>query len=101
MASAVTTRILKGALVSAVAALGLGFTIAESQPYSDENPDAPTYTTARGGTVYVHAYYRERGPSGAPIVTLQARRVLPIADLDLNTGYGRHIMRERVRRAAT
>ena len=99
MASAITTRILRSAVVSAVAALGLGFTVAQAQPYYDEYPD--TYTTASGVTVYAHPYRQERSPIGAPIERLQVSRVVPVDDLDLNTGYGRHIMRERVQRAAS
>ena len=98
MASAITTRILRGAAVSAIAALGLGFTVAQAQPYYD-NPDG--YDSASGVTVYAHPYHQERSPIGAPIETLQVSRVVPVDDLDLSTGYGRHIMRERVRRAAS
>ena len=111
MASAITTRILRGVAVSAVAALGLGFTAAQAQPYYDEYPDtyssapAPaydeTYDTASGVTVYAHPYRQERSPIGAPIETVQVQRVVDTSDLDLNTGYGRHIMRQRVRAAAS
>jgi UrcA family protein len=31
---------------------------------------------------------------------VRVSRVVPVDDLDLNTGYGQHILRERVRRAA-
>ncbi len=102
MASALTTRILRGSLVSAVAALGLSFT-AHAQPYYDQYPDtyADTYDTASGVTVYAHPYRQERAPNGAPIETVRVSRVVPVDDLDLNTGYGRHIMRQRVRAAAS
>src|SRR5215469_5959528 len=108
MASALTTRILRGTVISAVAALGLGFTIAQAQPYYDQYPDdtyAPApdsyaYDYAPGVTVRAHPYRQERSAIGAPIETLQVSRVVPVDDLDLNTGYGQHIMRERVRRAA-
>ena len=98
MASALMTRILRGSIVSAVAALGVSFTAAQAQPYYDQGPD--TYTYANGVTVYAHPYRQERGPTGAPIETVQASRVVDVSDLDLGTGYGRHIMRERVRIAA-
>ena len=98
MASALSTRILRGSIVSAVAALGLSFA-AQALPYDYQYPDA--YTTASGVTVYAHPYRQERSPIGAPIETLQVSRVVPVDDLDLNTGYGRHIMRERVRHAAS
>jgi UrcA family protein len=97
MASALLTRILRGSAVSAVAALGLSFTAAQAQPY-DAYPDA--YPAASGVTVYAHPYRQERSAIGAPIETLQVSRVVPVDDLDLNTGYGQHILRERVRRAA-
>src|SRR6185437_678302 len=100
MASAITTRILRGAVVSAVAALGLGFTVAQAQPYYDDYR-ADAYTTASGVTVYAHPYRQERAPNGAPIEMVRVSRVVPVGDLDLSTGYGQHIMRERVRRAAT
>jgi UrcA family protein len=99
MASAITSRILRGSLVSAVAALGLSFTAAQAQPYYDQ-PDSYT-PYADGVTVYAHPYRQERAPNGAPIETVQVARVVDVSDLDLDTGYGRHIMRERVRRAAT
>ncbi len=98
MASALPTCILRGSLISAVAALGLSFTAAQAQPYYDQ-PDS--YTYANGITVYAHPYHQERAPNGAPIETVQVARVVDVSDLDLDTGYGRHIMRERVRRAAT
>ena len=98
MASAFTSRILRGSLISAVAALGLSFTTAQAQPYY-EQPDA--YTYANGVTVYAHPYRQERAPNGAPIENVQVSRVVDVSDLDLDSGYGRHIMRERVRRAAT
>ena len=105
MASAITTRILRGALVSAVAALGLGLTAAQAQPYYDQYPDnyqsPDAYDTASGVTVYAHPYRQERAPNGAPIETVRVSRVVPVDDLDLSTGYGRHVMRERIRRAAT
>ena len=97
MASALSTRILRGSIVSAVAALGLSFA-AQAQPY-DQYPE--TYTTATGVTVYAHPKRQERSPIGAPIENLQVSRVVDISDLDLETGYGRHIMRERVRHAAS
>jgi UrcA family protein len=99
MASALTSRILRGSLISAVAAIGLSFTTAQAQPYDDQNADA--YTYANGITVYAHTYHQERAPNGAPIETVQVARVVDVSDLDLDTGYGQHIMRERVRRAAT
>ena len=103
MASAINIRILRGAVVSAAAALGLGLTVAQAQPYYDydQYPEYPAYDVAPGVTVYAHPYRQERGPSGAPIETVRVSRVVPVDDLDLNTGYGRHIMRERVSRAAT
>jgi UrcA family protein len=106
MSGATTTRILRGSLISVVAALGLSFTAAHAQPYYDQYPDtyAPspdTYTTADGVTVYAHPYRSERAPNGAPIETVQASRFVNVSDLDLDTGYGRHILRERVERAAS
>ena len=99
MASALMSRILSGSLISAVAALGLSFTTAHAQPYYDEGPDA--YDYANGVTVYAHPYRQERAPNGAPIENVQVSRVVDVSDLDLDSGYGRHIMRERIRRAAT
>ena len=108
MTGALTTRILRGSLFGAVAALGLSFTAAHAQPYYDDYPqpynnDYPSdaYTTANGVTVYAHPYHQERAPNGAPIETLQASRFVDISDLDLDTGYGRHVMRQRIERAAT
>lgn len=103
MASALTSRILRGSVISAVAALGLSFTAANAQPYYDQYPDnGYAYDYAPGITVYARPYGARRAPfTGAPIERLTASRVVPIDDLDLSTGYGRHIMRERVRRAAT
>jgi UrcA family protein len=98
MASALTSHILRGSIISAVAALGLSFT-AQAQPYDDQGPDA--YTYANGVTVYAHPYRQERAPNGAPIENVQVSRVVDVSDLDLDTGYGRHILRERVRHAAT
>jgi UrcA family protein len=98
MASALTSRILSGSIISAVAALGLSFTAAQAQPY-DNQPDA--YTYANGVTVYAHPYHQERAPNGAPIENVQVSRVVDVSDLDLGTGYGQHILRERVRHAAS
>jgi len=105
MSGATTTRILHGSLVSVVAALGLSFTAAHAQPYYDQYPSAypqypDTFTTADGVTVYAHPYRQERAPNGAPIETVRASRFVDISDLDLDTRYGRHVMRERVQRAA-
>jgi UrcA family protein len=106
MSGAITTRILRGSLVSAIAALGLSFTAAHAQPYYDRYGNAypaypeDTYTTANGVTVYAHPYSSRRAPNGAPIETVQASRYVDVSDLDLANGYDRHIMRERVRRAA-
>jgi UrcA family protein len=97
MASALTSRILRGSLISAVAALGLSFTAAQAQPYYGDEPDAYSYAPG----VTVTAPHRERSSIGAPIETVRVSRVVDVSDLDLGTGYGRHIMRERVRRAAT
>jgi UrcA family protein len=101
MTSALTSRILRGSLISAVAALGLSFTAAQAQPYYSDEPDAYSYDYAPGVTVYAHPYRQERSPIGAPIETVRISRVVDVSDLDLGTGYGRHVMRERVRRAAT
>ena len=102
MASALMSRILRGSVISAVAALGLSFTAAQAQPYYDQTdaygPDS--YNYANGITVYAHPYRQRRAPNGAPIVTMTSSRVVPIDDLDLGTGWGRHIMRQRVERAA-
>lgn len=105
MASALMSRILRGSVISAVAALGLSFTAAHAQPYYaqpyyDQYPDTYTYTDANGITVYAQPYNAPRAPNGAPIVPLTASRIVPIDDLDLSTGYGRYVMRERVERAA-
>ena len=103
MDSALTTRILRGCVVCAVAALGLSLTAAHAQPYYDQYPEAHypnTYAYAPGVTVRAHPYRQERAPNGAPIDNVQVTRVVDVSDLDLGTGYGRHIMRERVRRAA-
>lgn len=117
MASALMSRILRGSAVAAVAALGLSFTAAYAQPYDYDYPDdtyapAPAYPddtyapapdaydTAPGITVYAHPYSGRRAPNGAPIVHMSASRVVPIDDLDLGTGYGRYVMRQRVQRAA-
>ena len=97
MTSALTSRILRGSLISAVVALGLSFTAAQAQPYYADEPDAYSYAPG----VTVTAPHRERAPNGAPIETVRVTRVVDVSDLDLGTGYGRHIMRERVRRAAT
>lgn len=97
MTSALASRILRGSLISAVAALGLSFTAAQAQPYYGDEPD--TYNYAPGVTVT--APHRERGIDGAPIETVRVSRVVDVSDLDLGTGYGRHVMRERVRRAAS
>jgi UrcA family protein len=109
------SRILRGSAVSAVAALGLSFTAAQAQPYYDDYsdtyapapddtyapaPDAYAYDTAPGITVYAHPYRQPRASNGAPIVHMTASRVVPIDDLDLGTGYGRYVMRQRVERAA-
>ena len=99
MASALTSRILRGSVISAVAALGLSFTTAQAQPYNEQGPDA--YTYANGVTVYAHPYRQERAPNGAPIENVQVSRVVNVSDLDLGTGYGQHILRERVRNAAS
>jgi UrcA family protein len=99
MASALTSRSLRGTVISAVAALGLSFTAAQAQPYDDQGPDA--YTYANGVTVYAHPYRQERAPNGAPIENVRVSRVVDVSDLDLDTGYGQHVLRERVRNAAT
>ena len=108
MASALTSRILRGSAIAAVATLGLSFTAANAQPYYNDDPDntyapapdAYAYDYAPGITVYAHPYRGRRAPNGAPIVHMSASRVVPIDDLDLGTGYGRHVMRERIQRAA-
>jgi UrcA family protein len=101
MASDLTRRILRGSVISAVAALGLSFTAAQAQPYYDEYPsDAYAYSTANGVTVYARPYRSERAPNGAPIERVSVSRTVDVSDLDLDSGYGRHIMRERVQRAA-
>lgn len=97
MATTITSRILRGSLISAVAALGLSFTAAQAQPYYDDQPDAYSYAPG----VTVTAPHRERSWNGAPIETVRVSRVVDVSDLDLGSGYGRHIMRERVRRAAS
>jgi UrcA family protein len=81
-----------------VAALGLSFTAAQAQPYDDQ-PD--TYAYASGVTVYARPYHQERSPIGAPIENVQVSRVVDVSDLDLSTGYGQQLLRERVRNAAT
>jgi UrcA family protein len=101
MPSALTTRILRGSVISAVAALGLSFTAAQAQPYYDQYPsDAYSYPADNGVTVYAHPYRNERARNGAPIERVSVSRTVDVSDLDLDTGYGRHLMRERIQRAA-
>jgi UrcA family protein len=101
MTGLLSSRIRQGALTGAVAALGLSFAAAHAQPYYDDYPTYPdTYATASGITVYAHPYRQERAPNGAPIEHLQASRFVDVSDLDLDTGYGQHVMRQRIQRAA-
>jgi UrcA family protein len=102
MTGILSSRVLQGTVASAVAALGLSLSTAQAQPYYDQYPsDAYTYSTDNGVTVYARPYRQERSYNGAPIERLSASRVVDISDLDLDSGYGRHIMRERIERAAT
>jgi len=62
------------------------------------NYDQPTTV----GDVIVRAPRRERRDSatGAPIEWVSTSRVVRYDDLDLSTGWGAHVLRERVSRAA-
>jgi UrcA family protein len=92
-------RFLRGSAVVAVAAASLALVgAAQAQPYDDGyygNPDAAT-PYANGVTVVAPGHYRDA--NGDEVVT--ASRVVDVSDLDLDTGWGVHVMHERVRNAA-
>jgi UrcA family protein len=67
----------------------------QQQSYSYDEPNTV-------GDVVVRAPRRERRDSatGAPIEWVSTSRVVRYDDLDLSTGWGAHVLRERVSRAA-
>jgi UrcA family protein len=89
-----------GTAASVAAILALSFsTASQAQP----DPDQPVYDSSSSvDSITVFAPRREhRAPDGSQIVHAQATKVVDISDLDLSTGWGQHLMRERIRRAAT
>ena len=91
---------LRGSMACAAAALGLTFAAgAQAQPYYDQ-PD-PSYASSDvGGLTVIAPRHRERTWNGAPIVNVSASRVVDISDLDLSTGWGVHVMHQRIHAAA-
>jgi UrcA family protein len=92
-------QFLRSSAVVAVAAAGLALAgAAQAQPYGDGyygNPDASA-PYANGVTVVAPDRYRDA--NGDEVIT--ASRVVDISDLDLDTGWGVHVMHDRVRHAA-
>src|SRR5580704_3217435 len=100
MSPKLSRGLFRGSMACAVAALGLTFAIgAQAQPYYDQ-PD-PSYAPSDvGGLTVIAPRHQERTWSGAPIVNVSASRVVDTSDLDLSTGWGVHVMHERIRHAA-
>jgi UrcA family protein len=100
------TGIGVAAAALAIAALA-GAGSAQAQPYGYDDPDyaaapPPAYdadATVGGLTIYAPRSY-ERSAIGAPIETVRESRVVPTDDLDLDTGWGAHVLRVRIQRAA-
>jgi len=106
MSFKLASTLLRGSAISAVAALGVCLAVpAQAQSYDNNGPYAPTGTYADtsadvGGVTVTAPYRQERTFTGAPIVTVQASRIVPISDLDLSTGEGMDVLHHRVERAA-
>jgi UrcA family protein len=106
----ISSLLLSGCAATAAATLGLSFASqAAAQPYYDEpayDQPAPasdygTDTAAEvGGITVTPDYGRERDVNGIPTERVYASRVVPISDLDLSTGWGVHVLHDRVARAA-
>lgn len=99
MLSKISTSILGGAAVCAVAAMGFAAAPAVAQPYYGSPSYSDQAATVGGVTVTAPRRY-ERTFTGAPIQHVWASRVVPISDLDLSTAWGVHRLRHRVERAA-
>ncbi|HEY1753478.1 MAG TPA: UrcA family protein [Caulobacteraceae bacterium] len=105
MSPLISRGFLRGSMACAAAALGLSFTaLAHAQGYTDQDYGYDNgYDSASdvgGVTVIAPRRHQERTFSGAPIVNVSASRVVDTSDLDLSTGYGVHIMHQRIRNAA-
>ena len=90
-----TLKPILGGCAALAATFGLSLAGAHAQPYDN---DDTAYTTG-GITVYARPYYG-RTFSGAPIVRARVTRVVDTSDLDLSTGHGVRVLRDRVERAA-
>jgi UrcA family protein len=105
MIGKLTSTILSGSLATAAAALSLSFSApAGAQPYYDRPYDQPNYSdqdaTTLGDVVVTPSYRPNRTVNGIPTERVYASRVVDVSDLDLSTGYGVHVLRHRVERAA-
>jgi|HubBroStandDraft_1064217.scaffolds.fasta_scaffold169496_2 UrcA family protein len=100
MSLKLTRNVACGTAASVAAILALSFSTA---PQAQPDPDQPSYDNSSSvDSITVYAPRRERrAPDGSQIVHAQALRVVDISDLDLSTGWGQHVMRERISRAAT
>lgn len=104
MSPQLSRGLLRGSMACAALALGLTFAVGtQAQPYYDQ-PD-PSYASSDassdvGGLTVIAPRHQERTWSGAPIVNVSASRVVDTSDLDLSTGWGVHVMHQRIRAAA-
>jgi UrcA family protein len=103
------TKLHTGLGVAAAAlAMGLGAGAAQAQPYGYDDPGytaapPPAYdadATVGGLTIYARPYYG-RSAIGAPYEIARESRVVPTDDLNLATGWGAHVLRVRIERAAS
>jgi UrcA family protein len=100
MSAQTVRRFLRNTAFIAVAAAGLALAgAAQAQPYDDGYYGPPPSDQPNANGVTVTAPDRYRDANGEEVVT--ASRVVDISDLDLDTGWGVHVMHERVRHAAT
>jgi UrcA family protein len=87
-------------VVAAAGAMALACGAAQAQPTGyGPPPGYDDYGPTAGGVV-VSPPYRARSWNGAPVQMVRASRVVPVADLDLNSPWGQHALYERVQRAA-
>ena len=104
MSSRLLSTLVRGSMLGAVAALGLGLA-AHAQPYDNDRADydrGDQTITANEGDIVVTAPHRYQRSShlGAPIVRISTTRVVNVRDLDLGNPSDRDELRYRVERAA-
>lgn len=98
-----TAMIKRGVLGLAAGAFSLGLAAipahAQDDGYYGGSSYDDNYTTADGVTVTAPRHLG-RSAIGAPIDLVSASRTVRYDDLDLDTGYGAHVLKARIERAA-